>query len=305
MVANRDRYFPLLRHMLIAASAVAVGFSLSAAAQTSSSAEHSADGQGFSSSAAYSASLSTDSLLGGSAYAEPGASPQYGGNRRSSSSYPSYESRMSHIAFEGGFGFSLPIGNDTHYSTTALNNGDLSPSEGLGYAVNLGGGWNFTKRYGALLEYQFLRQGMPNDYLNALETASGNTGSGLGGNVNTWSLTIDPIIYLPISSKSGGYVTGGGGFYRKVSNFTQPVQQCSFYYGCYGVPVTVAHFSSNQGGANLGVGFYHKIFGEDSNAKLFAEVRYVFVNSPRADQSNSYQGAGTEELLPVTFGIRF
>ncbi|MGB9032499.1 MAG: hypothetical protein WCC27_20415 [Acidobacteriaceae bacterium] len=309
MVANCDRNSPLLRRVLIAASAFAIGFSLNAAAQTASSPDNSANGETYSSSADYRAYLSTDALLGGSSSLEPadgagsGASPQYGGGRRSSSTYPSYESRASHIAFEGGFGFSVPVGSDTTYSTTSLNDGDLSPSEGFGYGLNLGGGWNFNKRFGALMEYQFLRQGIPSSYLNALQ--AGSSTSGLGGNINTWSLTVDPIVYLPFSRKSGVYVTGGGGFYRKVTNFTEPVQECDPYYGCYGVPVTVDHFSSNQGGFNAGGGFYRKIFGEDSNGKFFAEVRYVWVNSPGPSASNSNQGSGTEALIPVEFGIRF
>jgi hypothetical protein len=314
MVANCDRNGPLLRRMLIAASAFAIGFSLNAAAQTTtSSADNSASEQTYSSSADYRAYLSTDALLGGSSSAEPAdgasasASPQYGGGGRRSSSYPSYESRFSHIAFEGGFGFSVPIGNDKHFNVSSLNNGDLSPDETLGYGITVGGGWNFTKKFGALLEYQFLRQGMGNDFLDALNAEAGTSGSGtsIGGNINTWSLTVDPIYYLPFNHKNGAYVTGGGGFYRKVSNFTEPVEECDPYYGCYDVTGTVAHFSSNQGGFNGGLGFYHKVFGEDSNGKFYAEVRYVWVNSPGPSASNSYQGSGTEGLIPVTFGIRF
>jgi hypothetical protein len=310
MVANRDRNSPQLRRMLIAVSAFAIGFSLTAAAQTTAAADNSANGQTFSSSTDYRAYLSTDALLGDGSSAEPSASasasPQYGGGGRQSS-YPSYEGRMSHIAFEGGFGFSVPIGNDTTFSTNSLDAGDLSPDESLGYGITLGGGWNFTKKFGALLEYQFLRQGMGNDFLNALNAEAGTSGTGtsIGGNINTWSLTIDPIYYLPFSHKSGAYVTGGGGFYRKVSNFTEPVEECSEFYGCYDVTGTVAHFSSNQGGVNGGVGFYRKVFGQDSNAKFYGEVRYVWVNSPVASSSNSFQGSGTEGLIPVTFGIRF
>ncbi|HEX4311668.1 MAG TPA: hypothetical protein VHZ25_16675 [Acidobacteriaceae bacterium] len=310
MVANCDRHCPLARRMLIAASALAVGFSLSAAAQSAPAADHSADGQSFSSSTDYQAYLSTDSLLGGSSLAPAAlasASPQYGGGGGRSSSYPSYEGRMSHIAFEGGAGFTAPIGNDTHFSSTDLDNGYLSPSVAWGYNVNVGGGWNFTKRIGALLEYSFYRQSMAGDYLDAFNADCGSacSSSGLGGNINTWSLTVDPIIYLPFSHKSGAYVTGGGGFYRKVTNFTEAVPECSFYYGCVNVAATVDHFSSNQGGLNIGLGIYRKIFGQDSNAKFYAEARYVWVNSPVASSSNSFQGEGTEGLIPVTFGIRF
>jgi hypothetical protein len=312
MVANCDRTCPLLRSVLIAASAFAIGFSLNAAAQTTTAADSSGS-QSYSSSIDYHAYLSTDSLLGGSSYADPAegsgsGSPQYGGGRRSSSSsYPSYESRFSHIAFEGGFGFSVPVGNATSFSTAELNDGYLSPSQSLGYGVTIGGGWNFTKKVGALLEYQFLRDGMANDYLNAFNNVEGTASSGtsIGGNINTWSLTIDPIFYLPFSRKQGAYVTGGGGFYRKVTNFTEPACEEDIYYGEYCENATAYHFSSNQGGFNAGVGFYRKVFGEDSNGKFYAEVRYVWVNSPVASSSNYYQGEGTESLIPVTFGIRF
>ncbi|HVT99232.1 MAG TPA: hypothetical protein VHE33_17130 [Acidobacteriaceae bacterium] len=307
MIANCDRHRALLRRVVTTAFAVAVGVSLNASAQTSLPADHAANGQSYSSSNNYQAYLSTDSLLGGSSYAEPSggasASPQYGGNRRSSN-YPSYESRWSHFAFNAGAGFTIPIGNTTSFNRAEAEdpNGPLSPSQGLGYNVDLGAGWNFSKRFGVLLDYEFLRDSIPNDYTDIL---AGGSGTGLGGNINTWSLALDPIIYLPMSRKSGAYVTGGGGFYRKVTNFTEPVEECDYYYGCYGVPVTVEHFSSNQGGANFGIGFYHKLFGEDSNGKFYAQVKYVFVNSPRPSTSNFGQGSGTEELLPVTFGVRF
>lgn len=308
MVANCDRTCALLRRVLTVASALAVGASLSAAAQTTLAANNSSpEGAGYSSSAV----PDTDALLGSApapmasaAVASP--SPQYGGGR-SSSNYPSYEGRMSHIAFEGGVGFTAPIGPETSFSTTYLNDGYLSPSEGWGYNINVGAGWNFSKRFATLLEYRFDKQGIPNDYLNDLSvaaTGSGTSSSGLGGNINTWSFTLDPVFYLPYSHKSGFYVTGGGGFYRKVTNFTEPVDEYS-YYGVYAVPVTVDHYSSNQGGAEGGVGFYHKVLGEDSNGKLFAQVKYVWVNSPGPSSGNYYQGNGTEELIPVTFGIRF
>ena len=310
MVANCDRHCPLLRRMLIAASVLAIGFSLNAAAQSSSAADNTS-GQSFSSSSSYTAWLSTDSLLGGSSLAEPSgsasASPQYGGNRRSSSNYPSYESKWSHIAFNGGAGFTIPIGNTTNFNKAdaaalgSTGNGPVSPSQGFGYNVDIGAGWNFSKKFGALIDYEFIRDSIPSDYLNTVF----GSGSGVGGNINTWSLAVDPIYYLPMNRKSGAYLTGGGGFYRKVTNFTQGVQQCDFYYGCFNVPETFSHFSSNQGGANFGVGFYHKIFGEDSNGKFYAQVKYVFVDSPHASNSNNGQGSGTEELLPITFGIRF
>ncbi|HTV16481.1 MAG TPA: hypothetical protein VME68_17310 [Acidobacteriaceae bacterium] len=301
--------------MLIAAGAVVLGFSLSAAAQTASAPVPTATlqsdpGSSSSTSADLQAYLNPNNFLSGiaGATAEPApsgiASPQYGGQQRTQQ-YPGYESRWSHIAFEAGAGFTIPVGSDTNWSQTLLDEGYLSPSEGAGYNLNVGGGWNFTKHIGALIEFSFQHMGIPGDYLNALETASGISSGGLGGNINTWSFTIDPIFYLPLSHKSGAYVTGGGGFYRKVTNFTEPVEGCDYYGFCTSSPETVDHFSSNQGGVNFGVGLYRKLMGEDSNAKFFAEVRYVWVNSPDATAANSYQGEGTEGLIPISFGIRF
>lgn len=315
MDANCDRTCPLALRMLMAAGAVVLGFSMTGMAQTASAPVPTAtlqsdSGSSSSTSADLQAYLNPNNFLGGiaGAVAEPApsgiASPQYGGQQRTQQ-YPGYENKWSHIAIEAGVGFTIPVGSDTHWSQTQLNQGYLSPSESTGYNVNVGGGWNFTKHVGALLEFSFQHMGMPGDYLNALETASGISSGGLGGNINTWSLTIDPIIYLPFSHKSGAYVTGGGGFYRKVTNFTEPVEGCDYYGFCSSSPETVAHFSSNQGGANFGIGLYRKLMGEDSSAKFFAEVRYVWVNSPEPTASNSYQGEGTEGLIPISFGIRF
>jgi hypothetical protein len=307
MVANCDRTCPLARRMLIAATAVALGFSLTAAAQTTSASTatlQSDTGSSSSTSPQLQAYLNPNNFLSGlSAAPAPSgiASPQYGGQK--SPQYPGYESRWSHIAFEGGVGFTIPVGPDTSYSQTEINEDYLSPSESAGWNVNVGGGWMFTKRVGVLIEYTFDKQGIPGDYLNALATANGVSSGGLGGNINTWDFALEPIIYQPFSHKSGGYVTGGAGFYRKVTNFTEPVEEC--YYYCITQASTVDHFSSNQAGLNFGIGFYRKLFGEDSNGKVFAEVRYVWVDSPQPSASNYYNGSGTEELIPVSFGVRF
>lgn len=291
MVANCDRPCPRLRRMLIAASAVALGFSLSAAAQTASAPESWTSGQNSSSSADYRAYLNTDGLPGNSSSllsdanpgAEPAPSPQYGGGNRSS--YPSYESRWSHIAFVGGGGFTAPIGNDTNGYET------------FGYNLDVGGGWNFSKKFGVLFEYQFDKNKIPGRTIAAVGAQ--------GGNINSHLFLFDPVYYFRARNTSGFYGTGGIGFSRKVTNFTdlEPTEEC--YYFCYYgyAPVTVANFSSNQLAADIGIGTYWKAFGRDSNAKLFAEARYIFVDSPAPTKTTN--GEGTEGLIPVTVGIRF
>jgi hypothetical protein len=287
MVANCDRTCVLLRRVLMAASALAVGVSLSASAQTSLAANHSSDAQGDYSSSALPV---TDALLGAApvpsasaALARPG--PQYGGHQNNYPSYPNYQNKWSRIAFVGGGGFTAPIGNDTRGYET------------WGYNFTVGGGWNFTKKFGALFEYQFDRNKIPGATIAAVGAQ--------GGNINSHLFLFDGIYYPYSHARTGLYITGGPGFSRKVTNFTdlQSVQEC--YYFCYYgyAPVTVASFSSTQLAADAGIGAYWKAFGQDSNAKLFAEARYVFVDSPRATTTTN--GEGTEEIIPVTFGIRF
>lgn len=273
-----------------AASTIALlGLPFAAHAQAGSTADDS--GQQYSSSSDWKSYLASYDLDGAPAPSPSAkASPQYGQNAH----YPDYTSRWSHLAFEAGAGFTAPVGNTAHGWET------------YGYNIRLGGGWNFTKHIGLLLEYQWNKDKIPGSTLTALAEANGLT-QPLGGNVNTWSFTLDPIIYMPVTHTLGGYVTGGGGFYRKVTNFTQLFlgETCSFYYCYIGYfPSTVAHSSSNQGGLNIGLGGYWKAFGEDSKAKLYAEARYVWVDSPVASPEDPY-GSGTQSTIPVTFGIRF
>jgi hypothetical protein len=278
----------ILNRLAIAASVFAL-FALPFAAQAETGTTPDG-GQQYSSSSDWKATLTSFDFDGAP---KANASPRYGQYGQNNTQYPYYTSRWSHLAFEAGAGFTAPIGNTAHGWET------------YGYNIRVGGGWNFTKHIGALIEYQWNRDKIPGSTLTALANANG-LNQPLGGNVNVWSFTIDPIIYLPVSHSFGGYVTGGGGFYRKVTNFTQLFLGESCYYYCYidYFPSTVAHSSSNQGGLNIGLGGYWKAFGEDSNAKLYTEVRYVWVDSPVASPKDPY-GSGTQSTIPVTFGIRF
>ena len=274
-----------LNRLAIAATIFAL-FALPYAAQAENGAATPEGGPQYSSSSDWKAYLTSDDFDGA-----PGgsASPQYGQYGKNNP-YPESTSLLSHLAFEAGAGFTAPIGNTAHGWET------------YGYNIRAGAGWNFDKRFGALIEYQWNRDKIPGSTLTALANESG-LNQPLGGNVNTWSFTLDPIIYQPFTTSFGGYVTGGGGFYRKVTNFTALFPGCSYYYCSY-FPSTVAHSSSNQGGLNFGVGFYWKAFGEDSNTKLYTEVRYVWVDSPVASNEDPF-GSGTQSTIPVTFGVRF
>jgi hypothetical protein len=187
---------------------------------------------------------------------------------------------FSHLAFEAGGGFNAPIGNDTPYITWGGN-------------FTVGGGFHFAKWFSALLEYQFIDDKLPGAFIAA--------GGGQGGNTHIQSITVDPVIDLFPKKANSLYLTGGGGWYHKSTNFT--VQECCDFYG-YPVNVTAASFTSDQGGLNAGLGYSHRLGGVygDGTMKLFAEARYLWINTPPITETN---GLGRTELIPVTFGVRW
>lgn len=198
---------------------------------------------------------------------------------------------VSKYALEFGGGFNAPT--DKNYITWGGN-------------FTVGGGVNFNKRFALLAEYQFIDDKLPGKLI-------AETGAN-GGHAHIWSLTLDPVISLFPKSSNDLYVTGGGGFYRKVTSFTNPgyAQYCTYFYcGITVVNQVVGHFSSNQGGWNIGGGYQHRMGGMygDSKMKLFAEVRYLDVLTPAVTTQPNGLGTTTvgadTKLIPVTFGIRW
>jgi hypothetical protein len=207
--------------------------------------------------------------------------------------YGSKHGMFHSLAFEAGGGFNGPLGNSSNYITWGGN-------------FTAGGGLHFNKHFSLLAEYQFMDDKLPGNVI-------AETGA-TGGNAHIWSLTLDPVIDLLPKATNSVYITGGGGFYRKVTNFTDPeeTEYCDYYYCEPGVEnAVVGHFSSNQGGFNIGGGFTHRVGGVygDSQMKLFAEVRYLDVLTPASAVApnglgTATVGAGTR-LLPVTLGLRW
>jgi hypothetical protein len=200
----------------------------------------------------------------------------------------------SKYALELGGGFNAPT--DKNYIT-------------WGAQFTVGGGINFSKRLALLAEYQFIDDKLPGKLI-------AQTGAN-GGYAHIWSLTLDPVISLFPNSQNDVYVTGGGGFYRKVTSFTDPQQAvfCDYYYGYCGVGTVnavVGHFSSNQGGFNIGGGYQHRMGGMygDSKMKLFVEARYLDVLTPAVNGITpsglgvTTVAAGTK-VIPVSVGIRW
>lgn len=226
--------------------------------------------------------------------AEPAApAPAAGGQYDNKSSQGSSDWK-GRLALEFGAGFDMPVGNTSNYSNH-------------GFPINVGGGLHFSHGLSLLAEYTFISNGLP----SGIAAQAGVD----GGNIHVWGFSVDPVVDLMPHHNTSVYVTGGGGFYRKTTNFQVQTAQtfCTYFYCGVGyTPQTVGHFSSNQGGWNVGGGLSHRFAGTygDGRMAVFAEARYLYVDSPAiVNQSanglgNTTIGAGTR-LVPITFGLRF
>ena len=218
---------------------------------------------------------------GGSAAGQYGNGGGYGGGEK--------HGMLHNWAFEAAAGFNAPESNSITY----------------GGQFTGGAGLNFSKYISGLIEYQFIDDKLPGNLI-------AETGA-TGGYTHIWSFTFDPVIDLTPKRNNGIYVVGGGGFYRKVTSFTDPEETEFCYYFCEvgTVPTVVGHFSSNQGGFSIGGGFEHRVGGTfgDGKTKLFVEARYLDVLSPASTSNPNGLGttavAADTKMIPVTFGVRF
>jgi hypothetical protein len=200
---------------------------------------------------------------------------------------------MSHITYEAGGGFNAPSSDSAPYITWGGN-------------FTVGAGYRFNKNFSTMIEYQFMDDKLPGPII----AEAGAT----GGDVHIWSFSVDPVYEFNPKSAIGFYATGGGGFYRSVTSFTDPEQgqYCTYFYcGVVTQNVVVGHYSSNQGGWSIGGGLEHRFAGWNGDGKMrvFAEARYLEVLTPAVTTQANGLGTTTvgsdTKVIPVTFGFRF
>ena len=272
--------------LLAAVAAFATGTSW---AQTT----HSSDSEGDTPPSASESSSTAGSLLADNGTAALPSAPSPNGS--AASGQGSYDTQsnggfFSRMTWEAGGGFNAPAGDDITW----------------GGNLTLGGGMRFNRRLSALIEYQFIHDKLPGRLI-------ADVGAN-GGYAHIWSFTVAPVVDLFPKATNDVYLTGGGGFYRKVTSFTDPAltQFCYYFYCGIGYTnVVVGHFSSNQGGWNVGAGLQHRMGGMygDSRMKLFAEARYLDVLTPATTVAPNGLGVAAvgegTKLIPVTLGVRW
>ncbi len=186
------------------------------------------------------------------------------------------------FTFDIGGGFTEPVQH---------NDG----REDMGFNVTAGAGYNFIPYLGVKAEFGYNRNDLSNTLLNQVGVP--------GGNGHIYSVTLEPIVHFHPKGRADAYLIGGGGFYHRTIEFTQPsvgfVNVFDPFFGTIypvAVPATqvLASFTQNKGGLNIGGGVEFRIKG-DSNAKIFAEARYHYI----------YTTPVRTTILPVTFGFRW
>lgn len=181
-----------------------------------------------------------------------------------------------------GGGFSEPV-----YHTDGRVN--------TGFNVNAGAGINLMSHLGVIGEFGFNRFDLSDRSLLAAGIP--------GGNTRIYSVTLNPIIHLNPRGRTDAYIIGGGGYYRRTVDFTQPTIAVAtvfdpFFFGFVNVPVpanlVLSSFTQNKAGWNVGGGVSFRVKG-DSNFKVYAEARYHYI----------YTTPVQTTILPVTFGLRW
>jgi opacity protein-like surface antigen len=185
------------------------------------------------------------------------------------------------FTFNIGGGFTEPV----RHTDGRLN---------TGFNITAGAGVNLAPQVGVIGEFGYNQLDLSDAALSLAGVPAGST--------RIYSLTLNPIVRFNPRGRFDAYVVGGGGYYRRTVEFTQPttatVTAFDPFYGFFPalVPanVVLGSFIQNKGGLNIGGGISVRVRG-DSNTKFFAETRYHYL----------YTTPVRTSILPVTFGIRW
>ena len=201
------------------------------------------------------------------------------------------------LMFYFGAGGTLPVNLASDYT-----NKYMTPS----YGFQVGGGWQFSKKFALPVEFDFDHFGLTGSNIAAQTViydklfGKGAVNGLLNGGTHVISLSIDPTYSFRTNDSFGVYAVGGFGYYHKVTNFTVPslASFCGggygfggygygyggFGYGGYGyggcgtfvANQAIDMYTSNAPGINGGIGLTYR-FSRFASEQLYAEARYVYI----------------------------
>lgn len=179
----------------------------------------------------------------------------------------------------------------------SLTSGTTKEFVRSGGGVGAGGvARNVSKYLGLRLDFQF--DNLP------LRTTALQAGQATGGHSQVYTLTLDPIINIPVTQVWGGYIVFGPGFYHRSgkldSSTAIPGSACNpfqtWWGHCFNASLPInGHFlnsSENEFGYNFGGGVTRKI---RPNIDFYAEFRFM----------HGSHGGITTDFHPITVGVRW
>lgn len=155
---------------------------------------------------------------------------------------------------------------------------------------------NYSRYFGLRLDFQFDNLPLRTSALQLAQAPSATN--------HVYSLTLDPIINIPVTKNWGGYIVFGPGFFHRSgkldSSSAIPGSACNAFFIWWGhcfndsLPINgqFLHSSQNEFGYNFGGGITRKI---RPNMDLYVEFRYLH------GKHNNI----TTDLRPITVGIRW
>jgi opacity protein-like surface antigen len=176
----------------------------------------------------------------------------------------------------------------------AFGVGDAGDRVNTGFNVSAGAGFNFSQKFGIMLDYTYNDFGLSDKALSQVGAPDGFA--------HVWGFSAEPVYRIAPDRKVGGYVLGGYGVFTRTVGLTRPglvpaIICDPWTFICYsGATVADIIYRSNsitKGGWNLGGGLTYRL-GE-SKANLYVEFRYFDVLTNNVDTT----------FLPMTVGLRW
>jgi opacity protein-like surface antigen len=185
--------------------------------------------------------------------------------------------------FNAGGGANLPRGTTDQFV------------RGGGPAVDAGAARNFSKYFGFRMDFSWTDLPLRTSALQLAQAPSGSN--------HVYGLSVDPIVYIPVTSVWSGYALIGPGFYRRTgkldSSTAVPGGSCNPFWDWWGtclnrsLPLgTFLKENQNQFGFNYGGGIARKV---TDKIDIYAEYRAL----------HSSHNGNTTDARTLTLGVRW
>ena len=165
----------------------------------------------------------------------------------------------------------------------------------FGGAIAGAAGINFNRYLTLQARGEYAQFGIPGSLLYTVAQPDGK--------VQIGSATVNALVRYYVGPHLRAYVTVGGGFYRRVTRFTTPMNTST----SGPTSALTGLYTMNTYGEAAGFGFEWKP-SFYSNAKIFTEARYNYING----QNSKSTGGGSADFnsrnaqyIPVLVGLRW